>query len=173
MSAEHNPNKPRIYLKTAWIVAISILFFDQILKLLVQNTFSFQEKINIIPGLFNIVYVLNKGAAFGILNNSGLNWQSYLFISISCTTILVVVYLLHFSTKQSSFFYLGLGAILGGALGNLIDRIRIGMVIDFLDFYWRSFHWPAFNLADAAISLGAISLLISFYRRDKNVTHSN
>ncbi len=173
MSAEYKSNKPRIYLKTAWIVAISIVIFDQILKLLVQNALNFQEKINMIPGFLNIVYVLNKGAAFGFLNNPGINWQSYLFITISCIAILIVVYLLHFSIKQNSFFYLGLGAILGGALGNLIDRIRIGMVIDFLDFYWRSFHWPAFNLADTAISLGAISLLISFYQRDKNVTHSD
>lgn len=157
-------------IKPTALTAISVLSLDQLLKFYIQAKFNLWDKKVIIPDFFNLVYVLNKGAAFGILNQYHTEWQKYFFIAITLLAILVIVYLLHSIKNRDRYFLLGLGAILGGALGNLLDRIRLGMVLDYLDFYIGAYHWPAFNIADTAITLGAISLIISFLLRKKHAS---
>ena len=108
----------------------------------------------VIDGLFNMVNIRNRGAAFGMLNRSDIDWQVWLF---SAATILATVVILALIRKsgQAPLLWSGFSLILGGAYGNLIDRLKEHAVTDFLDFYWGDLHWPAFNVADIAICVGA------------------
>jgi signal peptidase II len=153
--------------KIVFFLAGVILILDQATKLWIQNTIPLWESKTVIPGLFNLVHVLNKGAAFGFLADLDGNMQTYFFIGITGLAVVLIFHLLRTVHRKDNYLFAALGLILGGALGNLIDRIRVGMVIDFLDFYVGSHHWPAFNVADMAISTGAILLLVSFYRKKR------
>jgi signal peptidase II len=149
------------------LLAAAVFAADQIAKLALQNSLALWERIPVIPGLFNLVHYRNRGAAFGILDNPGQPWQSGFLIGITCLALVLILYMLATSRERDTWFCYGLGAILGGAAGNLADRLRLGMVLDYLDFYLGSLHWPAFNLADTAITLGAAAVLIScFTARD-------
>ena len=145
----------------------AIFFLDQLTKLLIQASIPLYESRPIIPGFFDLVHIHNRGAAFGFLNRADIQWQTYFFIAVSALAVVLIFQLLRTVDRQDRVLFTGLGCILGGALGNLLDRIRVGHVIDFLDFYVGSLHWPAFNVADIAISIGGLCLLISFYRRKK------
>lgn len=153
--------------KLVSILALVILVADQAVKIWAQRNLADAAAHVVIPGFFNLVYVLNRGAAFGFLNNADTTWQTYFFIAVSVLAVFLIFHLLRTVDREDKPLFWGLGFILGGALGNLIDRIRQGEVIDFLDFQFGSYHWPAFNIADIAISLGAFSLLVSFYMKAK------
>ncbi|GAU07845.1 signal peptidase II [Desulfoplanes formicivorans] len=155
------------------ILAAVIIALDQISKIWVQGNISMYESIPVIPGFFDLVHVLNKGAAFGFLNRADIHWQTYFFIGVSALAVVLIFHLVNTVDRRDPPLFTGLGCILGGALGNMIDRIRIGQVIDFLDFHIASHHWPAFNIADMAISVGALLLLVSFYQRKKNASRFN
>jgi signal peptidase II len=155
------------------ILAAVIIALDQITKIWVQGTISMYESIPVFPGFFDLVHVLNKGAAFGFLNRADIHWQTYFFIGVSALAVVLIFHLVNTVDRRDPALFTGLGCILGGALGNMIDRIRIGQVIDFLDFHLANHHWPAFNIADMAISVGALLLLISFYQRKKNASRFN
>lgn len=155
------------------LLAVIVFLLDQSAKAIVQETLGPWDKITVIPGFFNLVHVLNKGAAFGIFNETGTSWQTVFFIGATLLAACLIGYILLSTTRRDRFFLLGFGAILGGALGNLADRVRLGMVVDYLDFYLGSFHWPAFNVADTAITLGALSLLISMYRKEGHASRSH
>lgn len=159
--------------KIVFFLAGVILILDQATKLWIQNTIPLWESKTVIPGLFNLVHVLNKGAAFGFLADLDGNMQTYFFIGITGLAVVLIFHLLRTVHRKDNYLFAALGLILGGALGNLIDRIRVGMVIDFLDFYFGSHHWPAFNVADMAISTGAILLLVSFYRKKRYASGSD
>lgn len=159
--------------KIVFLLAGVILILDQATKLWIQNTIPLWESKTVIPGLFNLVHVLNKGAAFGFLADLDGNMQTYFFIGITGLAVVLIFHLLRTVHRKDNYLFAALGLILGGALGNLIDRIRVGMVIDFLDFYFGSHHWPAFNVADMAISTGAILLLVSFYRKKRYASGSD
>ncbi len=137
---------------------IFIVFIDQITKYLIRKNLSPHEVIKILPGL-NIVHVSNTGAAFGILRGAG----NLFFIGISIIAIAVILYLL---IKEKRHF-LPYSLILGGAMGNLIDRITIGHVTDFIDLYAGKLHWPAFNVADSCLTIGIIMLFIEILRTDE------
>jgi signal peptidase II len=147
------------------LLAGAILLADQAAKFALQQSIALWERVPVIPGLFNLVHYRNPGAAFGILDNPQLPWQSGLLIGITALAIGLILYMLATSSERDVWLCYGLGAILGGAAGNLVDRIRLGEVIDYLDFYLGSLHWPAFNLADAAISLGAVTVLLASFMR--------
>jgi signal peptidase II len=120
----------------------------------------------VIPGFFNLVYVLNKGGAFGIWSSLPPLLRGLFFISFSLAAIvaLLVIYWKSYQTRLTRF---GIAFLMGGAIGNLLDRLRWGMVVDFLDFYLGSYHWPAFNIADMAICLGlGLVFLEIFVKRD-------
>ncbi len=152
-------------------LATILVVLDQISKVWVQGSISRYESIPVVPGFFDLVHVLNKGAAFGFLNRADTHWQTYFFIAVSALAVILIFHLVNTVDRKDPVLFTGLGCILGGALGNMIDRIRLGEVIDFLDFHFATHHWPAFNVADIAISIGAFLLLISFYQRKKNASH--
>jgi signal peptidase II len=154
-------------LKTAALVAAAIIVPDQITKAVIQQKYALWASDTVIPGFFNLVHVLNKGAAFGFLNQPDTSWQTGFFVAVTIAAVGFIYYLLSTADKGDRFFIWGLGLILGGALGNLIDRLRTGLVVDFLDFYVGPYHWPAFNVADIAISCGAFAVLVSMYMQNK------
>lgn len=145
---------------------LAVLLLDQLTKICIQRSIPVWEKgFTVIPGFFDIVHILNRGAAFGFLNRHDIDWQRPFFIIISILALGLIAALARSKEDDGPFFIYGLGLILGGAVGNLIDRVRLGVVVDFLDFYIGAWHWPAFNVADMGICLGAAGLLVSFYQR--------
>lgn len=145
-------------------VAVLVVILDQLTKLWIQDHMVLYTTRTVVPGFFNIVHVLNRGAAFGFLNRSDIQWQTYFFFAATALAVLIIFHLLRMARDDDKLLITGLGLILGGAVGNLIDRIKTGEVVDFLDFYWKTFHWPAFNVADIAIFLGSLGLVFAFYR---------
>lgn len=154
-------------LKTAALLAAAIILPDQITKAVIQQKYALWASETVLPGFFNIVHVLNKGAAFGFLNRPDTDWQIWFFVTVTFAAIGFIYYLLTTADRGDRFFIWGLGLILGGALGNLVDRLRTGFVVDFLDFYIGEYHWPAFNVADIAITCGAFAVLISMYQQNR------
>ncbi|MDQ7834049.1 MAG: signal peptidase II [Humidesulfovibrio sp.] len=154
-------------LKTAALLAAAIIVPDQITKAVIQQKYALWASDTVIPGFFNIVHVLNKGAAFGFLNQPDTDWQTGFFVAVTIAAVGFIYYLLKTADAGDRFFIWGLGLVLGGALGNLIDRLRTGLVVDFLDFYIGPYHWPAFNVADIAITCGAFAVLMSMYMQNK------
>lgn len=138
-------------------IVISILVIDQLTKLLVTKTLALNESVPVIKGVFHLSLVYNKGAAFGILKN-----QTPLFIATAVVAV-ALIYLSLKSNKKDRYYCVCLGLILAGALGNLIDRLFFGYVIDFLDFRV----WPVFNIADSAITIGAIMLGLTLLKKGK------
>ncbi len=138
--------------KYVFLISLVIIVLDQITKHLVLKYMNPFESIEIFPFL-HIVSVRNTGGAFGMFKSVG----STLFIAVSVMAIIFVIWLL-IRTKEG---YFGLSLILGGAIGNLIDRLRYGWVVDFIDFSIGKFHWPAFNVADSALTIGVIVVLLS------------
>lgn len=146
-----------------WFAAsAAIVAADQLSKWLVLARFAPGERLEL-TGFFNLVLVFNKGAAFSFLANAP-GWQRPLLIAFALGAALVVSVLLARSPGRRTFSA-GLALILGGALGNVIDRLRFGHVVDFLDLHAAGWHWPAFNLADAAITVGAALLIVDGFRR--------
>ncbi|MDX8379494.1 MAG: signal peptidase II [Gallionella sp.] len=142
-----------------------IIVLDQISKYLITQHFTYGENLTVIS-VFNLVRVHNPGAAFSFLSNAG-GLQRWLFTAIALVASLWIIWLLKKHASQT-LFALALSMILGGALGNLIDRIAYGYVIDFLSFHWHRYYFPAFNLADSAITGGAILLLWESFTEKKN-----
>jgi signal peptidase II len=141
-----------------WIsLATVVIVLDQFSKLWISSHFLYGESLRI-TGFFNLVLAHNMGAAFSFLNDAG-GWQRWLFSVIALVAAVWIVRLLRQHAAQTLFCF-ALALVLGGALGNLIDRIAYGYVVDFLDFYWNLNHFPAFNVADSAISVGAALLLL-------------
>ncbi len=141
--------------------ALAIVILDQISKLLVVSIIQIHESIPVINGFFNLVHIRNRGIAFGLMNRPGGN---LFFLFIIDSTIGAIVLLIFWFIKlkdENMGIVLGLSLILGGAVGNLIDRLRLREVIDFLDFYIGPYHWPAFNVADSAITVGAFWMAIN------------
>ena len=148
----------------ALAVAAIIVAADQLSKLWVEEAFDLWSGVTVIDGLFNLVRVHNSGAVFGILADQRAIWPRFLFIGATIVAVLLILHLLRSNMAAHRSVILALGFILGGAVGNLLDRARLGVVVDFLDFHIRTYHWPAFNIADIAICLGALFLLISTYK---------
>ena len=165
--------QPKAALKSAAVMAGVIFVLDQAVKILIQNALAVHEVRSVIPGFFNLIHIHNRGAAFGLFNRADISWQTPFFIAVTLLTVLIIMYLITTTPRQDRFFIFGLSAILSGALGNLVDRIRLGHVIDYLDFFIGPYHWPAFNVADTAITLGAIALIISFYRKERHESRAH
>jgi len=141
-----------------WLgLAAAIVAVDQLSKVAIERVFSYGD-VHPVTGFFNLVLTYNKGAAFSFLAGAS-GWQKQFFIVIGLLASLAILYLLARHATQR-LFSLALAMILGGAIGNVIDRITHGHVIDFLDFHWRGWHWPAFNVADSAIVCGAALLIL-------------
>lgn len=140
-----------------WLSLSALLtLLDQLSKAAVTSRFAYGESVEV-TGFFNLVLAHNMGAAFSMLNDAG-GWQRWLFTLIAVAASAWIVWLLRKHAQQRLFCF-ALALILGGALGNLMDRISYGYVVDFLDFHWNAYHFPAFNLADSAITCGAALIL--------------
>ncbi|MGN1038982.1 MAG: signal peptidase II [Mailhella sp.] len=146
-------------------VGLVWLVLDQLTKASIRSSLAVGEGFSVIDGCFNIVHVLNRGAAFGFLNSEETNWQFWLFGAAAIVVGGMIVHLVRTSPHSRALFF-GLGSILGGAAGNLIDRIFRRAVTDFMDVYWGQWHWPAFNVADVAICLGVFFAGIILLRQD-------
>jgi len=147
-----------------WLgIAALIILIDQLTKITITRLFKHGEEL-VVTGFFNLVLAYNRGAAFSFLQNES-GWQRYFFTAIGIGAALYIVYLLRKHAGQRMFCW-ALALILGGAVGNVIDRLLYGHVIDFLDFHWRSLgHFPAFNVADSAICIGAALFILDELRR--------
>jgi signal peptidase II len=140
-----------------WLaLAFLIMVLDQLSKVLILGAFQFGEA-RPVASFFNLVRVHNSGAAFSFLADAS-GWQRWFFTGVGLVATVFIVYLLKAHPGEKLFCF-ALACILGGAVGNVIDRLLHGYVIDFLDFHWAGWHFPAFNLADSAITLGAICMI--------------
>jgi signal peptidase II len=142
-------------------VSAAIVLADQLTKWLVLSRFAPGEALEL-TGFFNLILVFNKGAAFSLLANAP-GWQTPLLVAFALGAALIVSVLLVRSAGRRTFCA-GLALILGGAIGNVIDRLRFGYVVDFLDLHAAGWHWPAFNVADSAITIGAALLILDGFR---------
>jgi len=140
-----------------WI-SLPVLVLDQATKAWIQAMFQRYESLEVLP-FFNLVLAYNTGAAFSFLNDAG-GWQRWLFIALALVVTVVLVLWLRRLDAAERMAGWGIALVLGGALGNVVDRIWLGHVVDFLDFHWAGWHWPAFNVADIAISCGVALLLL-------------
>jgi len=146
--------------KAAGLTAVVILVLDLLTKHLALERLPPGRPVHVIDGFFSLTLVMNPGLAFGMLAGTPAGWRWLVaLLSIGALTVLAFVGLRMLPTG-GRFTQLALGLIFGGAVGNLIDRARFGAVVDFLDFYWRGYHWPAFNVADASISVGVVLLAL-------------
>lgn len=141
----------------AWI-AVVVFIFDQLTKLAATDYLTQHGEISLAPFL-SLVLVHNTGAAFGFLSSAG-GWQNVFFIIIALSACIFILWMSWRLDRKDMFLVIGLMLVLGGALGNLTDRLLHGYVIDFIDVYYRAWHWPAFNLADSAITIGAVILVL-------------
>lgn len=138
-----------------------MVLIDQVSKRLAITHIPPQQILTVIPGFFNIVLVENRGMAFGIFNQTHSGSSYFLLLATTIAVIGVILWFVFLAKKSQLWLSIGLGLILGGAIGNLIDRVHLGYVIDFLDFYLSSYHWPAFNMADSAVTVGTLWLLLN------------
>lgn len=146
--------------------ALLVAALDQATKLLVAAGLPLNSGIPIVEGFLDLVHVRNRGMAFGIMHGFS-SASAYILAGASVIAAAFIIVFAERVSQGSRFGLLSLSFILGGAVGNLIDRIRLGEVIDFVDVYVGSYHWPAFNVADAAITVGTLSLLLLYTRSGK------
>lgn len=152
-----------------FFLAFAVIVADQLSKWWILNSFSLYESREIIPGFFNLVYVTNTGAAFSMLADVDAPWRHYFFLGIGVVAIISLTAGYFIMRGEQRWYGPAFACIAGGAAGNLIDRVRFGAVIDFLDVYFKNYHWPAFNVADSAICIGAgIFILFSIIDKPKH-----
>ncbi len=149
------------------LMAAGIILADQLTKVLIDRYVALLSSKTIIPGLFDITHIHNRGAIFGFFSQSGSPLLHGILMLASLVALCVVVYYFILTPASDRLTLVSLSLILAGALGNLIDRILRGYVIDFLDFYVSKWHWPSFNLADASITIGALLLVFALLFRKK------
>ncbi len=137
-------------------VAGVVVLLDQFTKVMVQLNLPLYNNIVIIPGFFNLTHIHNPGGAFGFLAGQNTVFRDLFFIIFSVLALCVLIYLYQKTPKTYPVLSLGFALIFGGAAGNLIDRIRFGKVVDFIDIYIGDLHWPAFNIADSGITVGIL-----------------
>ncbi len=169
--------KPEVsWKKSFWflILAVILVALDQISKLWAANNVELQNggKIEVLPDFFQFIYTLNSGAAFSFLNNQ--EWGIYLLTGISVVTSVIFIVLVFKYSNWPAIFPFALTVLLAGTVGNLIDRIRLGAVIDFLDFHYNGWHFPTFNVADTCITISAVILFFYImFRYDKDLEKYN
>ncbi|MCG6877706.1 MAG: signal peptidase II [Deltaproteobacteria bacterium] len=143
--------------------ALLVVCLDQATKIAVLKGLRVYESVPLIGGFFNLVHVRNRGMAFGFMNRPNMDLGFWILVFATIIAIFLLLFWFHRMKGESNWTTLGLSLILGGALGNLIDRVRLHEVIDFLDFHVGAWHWPAFNVADAAITVGAFMVGLSLF----------
>lgn len=165
------PEAPRVHVRNlarilCGVLALVILVADQVTKAMVAKSVSEHAVIPLIPGFLNLTHTKNPGAAFSLFADSPAPWKTVLLVIVSAALLVAVAWLILRTGRLGWDSGVGLALIVGGAASNLFDRIRAGRVVDFIDVYFRTYHWPAFNVADSAIVVGA-GFLILFYVRSE------
>ncbi len=153
------PSRPFAYGLAAGVFAL-----DRLTKFIINARVSAQDTLTVIPGFFDIVNSKNRGAAFSLFSDSASPWRAFLLVAVSVAALLWVGGMLWNSARLDRWTAIGLSLVMGGALGNVFDRITAGAVTDFLDFYIGATHWPAFNMADSAIVTGSGLLLLELLK---------
>ena len=143
-----------------FLILLALLGLDQLTKQLIVSSMQMYETHQIIPGFFNLVYVTNKGAAFSMLASVDSPWRHYFFVSVNADAFVGLSIAAWKMAGQHLLYRVSFAFIAAGAVGNLIDRLRYGAVVDFLDFYIADYHWPAFNIADSSICIGVAVLFV-------------
>jgi signal peptidase II len=158
---------------TFYLIAVAVILLDQATKRVIVGTLRLGQGLPVVPGFFDLVFVLNPGAAFSFLATLPDSVRNPFFITISVTAVILILVYRTRHLQQHALASLSLALILGGAIGNLIDRLRYGMVVDFLLVHVYEYHWPAFNVADSAISIGVslmvLDMLLEWRRERKNL----
>ena len=155
-----------------FLIALTVFILDRLTKWLVIRHIVLEDNVPVIPGFFRLTHLENPGAAFSLFADSPSALRTGLLIAVSVTALAVVALLLWFRRNTFNFTTVALALIMGGALGNLWDRLSDGKVTDFLDFYIGAHHWPPFNLADSAIVIGALLLMLRMLRTEKHAEPS-
>lgn len=150
-----------------------IVILDQLSKYIIQRVMRLHESIMVIDDFFSLTYIRNRGAAFGLLSDRGDGFRFIFFFITSVIALFILWYLFLRPYKSDLATQVSISLISGGAIGNLIDRIRLGEVVDFLDFYIGNYHWPAFNLADSAITVGIATFFLFNLIKRKEVLHNS
>ena len=164
MALEKSGYLPEFFmLKWLWL-SVVVIVLDQATKQWVVHYFELYESLQLMPSL-NLTYVHNTGAAFSFLSSAG-GWQRWFFVGIALIATCVLLIWLSRLKVHEKWMAITLSHILGGAIGNLYDRIAYGYVVDFIDVYYNSFHWPVFNIADSAITIGVVMMLIDMCREE-------
>lgn len=160
----------------AFTVAGAVFVLDRVTKLIIKAQMSSLDQVTVIPGFFNVVHTENRGAAFGLFAESNGEWRSFLLIGLSTVVMVLLSAMLWHPARaglsHSTLLRLGLSLVLGGAVGNLYDRVVHGAVTDFLQFYFGSYEFPSFNIADSAITIGAALLLIDMWLGHSHKHHA-
>lgn len=151
----------------AYLLAAGVFALDRLTKWVIESTMTTFDVHTVVPGFFDIVHARNRGAAFSLLANSNSIWRDILLIGIALAALVIVGSMLRNASKLDWHTALALSLILGGAIGNVFDRVVFGAVTDFLDFYIGDMHWPAFNVADSAIVVGSCLLLLGMWRKQE------
>ena len=152
----------RKFMMLKWLgLSLLAVILDQVSKLVVSHSMQLYQSINIMPCV-NLTYVHNTGAAFSFLSEAG-GWQRWFFAALAIIISIVIAVWLSRLKSHETLLAVSLSLVLGGAIGNLIDRLAYGYVIDFLDVYVPSWHWPAFNVADSVITLGVVLMLLESF----------
>lgn len=159
---------PRWKVLTVVITVFLVIIFDQWTKQLILDRFKWGESVSIIESFFAFTYVRNMGAAFGVLHNAPAYFREPFFILVPILAMVIITAVLAKLKPSQKLTAVALSLIMGGAIGNLIDRVRFGYVVDFLDVHWKEvYHWPAFNVADSCIVVGVCYLFIqSFFQEN-------
>jgi signal peptidase II len=143
------------------LIAAAVIALDQYTKHLICSSLGLYGRIEVIPGFLDIIHIRNSGVAFGFLKGFGIQYKTLSLIGVTGVAVFLLGFLISQVRRDQKLQAFSLALILGGAIGNIIDRFRLGEVVDFVDAHWQeAYHWPAFNVADAAISIGIVLLLV-------------
>lgn len=149
------------------IVTPLLLIADQLSKLYIDRNFLLGESVTVFENFFHITYIRNKGAAFGIL--AGSLWRVPFFVTIGVIACVALLWYLYATRADQKLLQMALVMVFAGAIGNIIDRVRLSEVIDFLDVHWYQYHWPAFNVADSAITVGVGLMILDLWMEERRL----
>jgi len=163
---------PRPSLRLFWWVAFAVVVLDQVSKALIRARLPLYDSKAVVPGFLDLVHVHNAGVAFGLLNDVTHPLRSLATTTLAIVALIGIAFYARHIREDEHLARVGLSFILGGAVGNLADRLRQGFVVDFVDVYWRDWHFWAFNVADAAITVGAILIFLDLLFPRRHASHS-
>ena len=156
-----------------FVAALGVFTLDRISKFVIEATLPLHHSISLIPGLLDLFHTRNTGVAFGLLSNEGASWVPHLLTGVAAIALIVILIFSLSHPPGHRRLQCGLMLVFGGAAGNLLDRIKYGYVIDFIEVYYKSYHWPTFNAADACITIGIGLLMVEVFFQKAHIEDRN